>query len=173
MLYLTENLYFLSICYIIHTKVGRSGEKWVKIMFMGEFNHSLDIKGRVILPASFREQLGVNFVITKSFDKCLSIYDESNWKVLQEKLAAMPMINLAARNIRRMIVGSAATLTPDRQGRILIPAPLREFATITKEAVFIGNIDHIELWSKEAWINASDIDPDEAANELYNSGISI
>ena len=85
----------------------------------------------------------------------------------------MPMINLAARNIRRMIVGSAATLTPDKQGRILIPAPLREFATITKEAVFIGNIDHIELWSKEAWINASDIDPDEAANELYNSGISI
>ena len=99
--------------------MGRSGEKWVKIMFMGEFNHSLDIKGRVILPASFREQLGENFVITKSFDKCLSIYDENNWNILQEKLAAMPMINLAARNIRRMIVVSASTITPDIQGLIL------------------------------------------------------
>ena len=157
----------------ISIKVVKSGRKWVKLMFMGEFNHSLDAKGRTIVPASFREQLGQNFVITKGFDNCIYVYDEYNWTKLQDKLATMPMLNASARNIRRMLVGSAAMLDTDKQGRILIPSPLREYARIVKDIVFIGNIDHIEIWDKEAWMNVSDIDPDQAANELYNSGISI
>ena len=121
------------------------GEKWVISMFMGEFNHTVDAKGRVIIPSKFRELLGDEFVITKGFDNIL----------------------------RRMIVGSAGMLETDKQGRILLPAPLRSYAKIEKDAVVIGNIDHIEVWSKDAWEQTLDIDSDMAAEKLYNSGITL
>ena len=149
------------------------GEKWVIMMFMGEFNHTVDTKGRVIVPSKFREQLGDEFVITKGFDNCLSFYDLKNWEGLQEKLATMPMTSADARILRRMIVGSASVLETDKQGRILIPAPLRGYAGIDKDVVVIGNIDHVEIWSKETWESVSDIDADTAAEKLYNSGITL
>ena len=136
---------------------------------MGEFNHTVDAKGRLIVPSKFREKLGESFVITKGFDRCLSIYDMENWTGVQEKLAQMPMLTEDARTIRRMMVGSAAEAECDKTGRVLIPAPLREYAGITKDAVLIGNIDHIEIWDKEAWIKAQEIDADAAAAKLYNS----
>ena len=140
---------------------------------MGEFNHTVDAKGRLIVPSKFREKLGESFVITKGFDRCLSIYDMENWTGVQEKLAQMPMLTEDARTIRRMMVGSAAEAECDKTGRVLIPAPLREYAGITKDAVLIGNIDHIEIWDKEAWIKAQQIDADAAAEKLYNSGITL
>lgn len=142
-------------------------------MFMGEFNHTVDAKGRMSIPSKFRELLGENFVITKGFDGCLSVYDEKNWQSLQEKLALMPMTNSDARMLRRMMVGSASLTEPDKQGRVLLPAPLRTYAKIEKEAVVIGNIDHVEIWSKEVWENAQDIDADSIADKLYNSGITL
>lgn len=143
------------------------------VMFMGEFNHTVDAKGRVIVPSKFRDKLGESFVITKGFDRCLSIYDMENWSGVQEKLAMMPMLTEDTRAIRRMMVGSAAEAEFDKQGRVLIPAPLREYAGISKEAVMIGNIDHIEIWSKDAWIKAQEIDADSAAEKLYQSGIVL
>ena len=143
------------------------------ILFMGEFNHTVDAKGRLIVPSKFREKLGESFVITKGFDRCLSIYDMENWTGVQEKLAQMPMLTEDARTIRRMMVGSASEAECDKTGRVLIPAPLREYAGITKDAVLIGNIDHIEIWDKEAWIKAQEIDADAAAEKLYNSGITL
>lgn len=149
------------------------GEKWVSAMFMGEFNHSVDAKGRVIIPSKFRELLGEEFVITKGFDNCISIYDKKNWEDLQSKLASMPMISKDARLLRRMIVGGASLVETDKQGRILLPASLRTYANIDKEAVLVGNIEHIEIWSKEAWESELDIDTDIAAEKLYNSGITL
>lgn len=143
------------------------------VMFMGEFNHTVDAKGRVIVPSKFRDKLGENFVITKGFDRCLAIYDMENWTGVQEKLAMMPMLTEDARTIRRMMVGSATEADFDKQGRVLIPAPLREYAGISKEAVMIGNIDHIEIWSKEAWTQSQKIDADSAAEKLYQSGIVL
>jgi len=143
------------------------------IMFMGEFNHTVDAKGRLIVPSKFREKLGETFVVTKGFDRCLSIYDEENWAKVQEKLAQMPMLTESSRTIRRMMVGSATETEFDKQGRVLIPAPLREYAHIEKDAVLIGNIDHIEIWSKDAWMKAQEIDADAAAENLYNSGITL
>lgn len=143
------------------------------IMFMGEFNHTVDAKGRVIVPSKFRDKLGESFVVTKGFDRCLSIYDMENWKGVQEKLVQMPMLTEDSRTIRRMMAGSAAEAECDKQGRVLIPAPLREYAGIKKDAVMIGNIDHIEIWDKDAWIKAQKIDADAAAEKLYNSGIVL
>ncbi|MBQ0146140.1 MAG: division/cell wall cluster transcriptional repressor MraZ [Lachnospiraceae bacterium] len=142
-------------------------------MFMGEFNHTVDAKGRVIVPSKFRDKLGETFVITKGFDRCLSIYDMENWRGVQEKLAQMPMLTEDSRTIRRMMVGSASESEFDKQGRVLIPAPLREYAGISKDAVMIGNIDHIEIWDKDAWIRAQEIDADSAAEKLYQSGIVL
>lgn len=143
------------------------------ILFMGEFNHNVDAKGRIIVPSKFREKLGETFVVTKGFDRCLSIYDMGNWAGVQEKLAAMPMLTEDSRTIRRMMVGSATEAECDKQGRVLLPAPLREYAGIIKDAVLIGNIDHIEIWSKDAWVKAQQIDADAAAEKLYNSGITL
>lgn len=142
-------------------------------MFMGEFNHSVDAKGRVIVPAKFRELLGEKFVVTKGFDKCLSVYGLEDWASLQEKLSLMPMVSSDARILRRMIVGSAAEAETDKQGRILLPSPLRMYAGIEKEAVVIGNIDHVEIWSREIWEETQNIDADMAAEKLYQSGINL
>ena len=143
------------------------------ITFMGEFNHNVDAKGRLIVPSKFRDKLGESFVITKGFDRCLSVYDAANWEKVQEKLVQMPMLTEDARTIRRMIVGSASETECDKQGRVLLPAPLREYAGISKEAVLIGNLDHIEIWDKDSWNKAQQIDADAAAEKLYNSGIIL
>lgn len=151
----------------------KCGEKWVTTMFMGEFNHSVDKKGRVIVPARFRELLGEHFVVTKGFDRCLAVYSIESWNTLQEKLSLMPMVSSDARTLRRMIVGSANETETDKQGRILLPAPLRNYAAIDKDAVVIGNIDHVEIWSKEVWEETQNMDADMAAEKLYQSGISL
>lgn len=139
--------------------------------FMGEYNNKVDAKGRIIVPSKFREKLGDTFVVTKGFDNCLYVYDMENWEGIQEKLAQMPMLTSDARTIRRMMVGSAVEAEADGNGRILIPSPLRTYAGIDKEAVLIGNIDHVEIWSSERWEAAQNIDADEAAEKLYGAGI--
>ena len=144
------------------------------LKFMGEFNNCVDIKGRVVIPNKFREQLGESFIVTKSFDGCLAVYDFKQWEFLQDRLGPMPMVSTAARTIRRIIVGSAFETGTDKQGRILIPAALREYSSIEKEAVIIGNIDHIEIWGKEVWKKKmEEINVDETAQKLYDAGIYI
>ena len=127
------------------------------IMFMGEFNHSVDAKGRVIVPSKFRDKLGESFVVTKGFDRCLSIYDMENWTEVQEKLVKMPMLTEDSRTIRRMMAGSAAEAECDKQGRVLIPAPLREYAGIKKDAV-INVYPYGTITKSEVGEELSDID---------------
>lgn len=140
---------------------------------IGDYLHTIDAKGRVIVPSKFREQLGNIFIITKGFDNSLTIYSENAWNELEDKLSQMSMISADSRIIRRMIVGSATEVVPDKQGRIIITPSQKEYAKIDKEVVFSGNLDHVEIWSKEEWDNIQNMDTAKAAEKLYQSGIKL
>ncbi|MGP1350007.1 MAG: division/cell wall cluster transcriptional repressor MraZ [Stomatobaculum sp.] len=127
-------------------------------MFTGEYNHTVDTKGRLIVPSLYREQLGASFVVTKGLDGCLFVYSETEWNKLEEKLANLPLTNQGARKFSRFLHAGAVYCETDRQGRILLPANLRDFAGIVKEAVLIGNGNHVEIWSAENWAKELEIE---------------
>ena len=120
-------------------------------MLMGEYEHIMDEKGRVNIPARLREELGDNFVIARGLDSCLFIYTTEEWAILAEKLRGLPSSKAEARAFLRRFFSGAAEVGLDRQGRVLIPPPLREHASLQKEVIFIGVSNHAELWSKEKW----------------------
>ncbi len=120
-------------------------------MFMGQYNHNLDDKGRIIIPSKFREKLNLTVVATKGFDGCISVYTVEGWESFLHELQKLPNNKLDARKYIRTVVGSASECEFDKQGRIDLPSNLLADAEITKECVIIGNLDHIEIWSKEKW----------------------
>lgn len=120
-------------------------------MFMGEFSHSIDAKGRVILPAKFREELGTSCIVTRGLEGCLSVYTVDAWNALAEKMKKLRTSKEKVRAFKRFLFGSAAELEFDRTGRILIPSPLRDYAKLGKEVTVIGTGDAIEIWDKEAY----------------------
>lgn len=141
-------------------------------MFMGEYNHTVDAKGRLIVPSKFREQLGDEFVVTKGLDGCLFVYENTEWKILEEKLKSLPLTNANARKITRFFLAGASLCEVDKQGRILLPAVLREFAGIEKDAVMVGVGNRIEIWSRESWAAANVYDDvDEIAESMEGLGI--
>ena len=143
-------------------------------MFMGEYNHIIDAKGRLIIPARFRELLGEEFILTKGLDGCLSIYPMDAWEAFETKLRALPLTNKNARTFTRFFVAGATNCELDRQGRILVPQTLREFAGLEKEVVLTGNLDRIEIWSKEKWSeNCNYDDMDRIAESMQDMGIII
>ena len=143
-------------------------------MFKGEYNHTIDPKGRLIIPSRFRELLGEEFVITKGLDGCLSIYPQKEWESFEEKLRALPLTNKNARTLTRFFVAGACTCELDKQGRILVPQTLREFAGLDKDVVLAGNLNRIEVWSKEAWAKNCDFDDmDSIAEGMQEMGIVI
>lgn len=121
-------------------------------MFMGEYNHSVDIKGRIIVPSKLREELGEQFVVTVGLDGCLFVYPNNEWEKFVEQLKTLPG-NEMGRKLQRYFMSSAADCEIDKQGRFLIPAKLRELAGIEIEGkvVFAGVINKIELWNKDKW----------------------
>ncbi|ABS40950.1 mraZ protein [Clostridium botulinum F str. 230613] len=146
---------------------------WGGDMFIGEYNHGLDTKNRIIIPAKFREELGKNFVLTKGLDGCLYVYPKSQWEVLQKKLETLPLTNKNARAFVRFFFSGAHELELDKQGRTLIPQNLLEYGQIQKEIVSIGVSNRIEIWSKEKWeeYNNSNIDYDSIAEQMSELGI--
>ena len=141
-------------------------------MFMGEYNHTVDAKGRLIVPSKFREQLGDEFVVTKGLDGCLFDYENTEWKALEEKLHALPLTNANARKFSRFFLAGASTCEVDKQGRILLPAVLREFAAIDKDAVLVGVGSRIEIWSRDAWNKSNTYDDmEEIAENMEGLGI--
>ncbi len=120
-------------------------------MLIGEYNHTLDTKGRVIVPSRFREDLGEVFVITRGLDNCLFLYPPREWSKLENELKNLPFTRSEARAFMRMFFSGASEVEIDKQGRILIPQVLREHASLKKEVVFIGVSNRAELWSKELW----------------------
>lgn len=120
-------------------------------MFLGEYKHSIDPKGRVTIPARFRDELGSSFVATKGLDDCIFIYPMDEWKILEGKLKTLPFTRADVRSFVRFFFAGACELEMDKQGRILLPANLREYAGIEKELVVIGVGSRVEIWSSETW----------------------
>ena len=143
-------------------------------MFMGSYDHSLDAKGRVIIPSKFREALGERFVIAKSPDPCLCVYDMPSWERFEKKLTELPYNTRKQREIVRFFMSTAETVEPDRQGRILIPHKLRAHAHIEKDVVRIGVGARIEIWDPSTYeTDAFSDDINEIAEELLGSGFEI
>ena len=145
------------------------------MMFYGENTITqLMQKGRLIVPSKFREALGDTFVVTKGLDGCLFVYDNEEWQAFEEKLRSLPITNKEARQFARFFLAGAAEVEVDKQGRILVPNILREFAQISKDVVLIGVASRIEIWSKERFegITAFE-DMDEIAEHMAELGLGI
>lgn len=129
-----------------------SGSKWGKVvdnMFIGEYHHSIDEKGRIIIPSKFREELGFNFIITKGLDGCLFVYPKKEWDKIVAKLEVLPFTKKDARTFMRFFLSGATECEFDKQGRINITNPLIEYAGLDKDCVVIGVNDRLEIWDKD------------------------
>ena len=145
-------------------------------MFMGEYSHTIDTKGRLIIPSKFREELGDTFVVTKGLDGCLFVFSDEEWKAFEIKLKSLPLTNKNARQFARFFVAGATPCELDKQGRILLPATLREFAGLEKDVVLTGMLNRIEIWSKEKWNENNSLDDvamDEIAEQMTDLGFGI
>lgn len=136
-------------------------------MFIGEYEHSVDAKGRVIMPAKLRDDIGEKFVLTKGLDGCLFAYSQTEWLNFEEKLKTLPLTNKNARDFVRFFLSGAIECEIDKQGRFLIPSNLREYSKLDKEIVILGVGTRIEIWNKDAWKNGEqNISADEIAENM-------
>ncbi|MGN1298833.1 MAG: division/cell wall cluster transcriptional repressor MraZ [Candidatus Scatovivens sp.] len=141
-------------------------------MLIGEYEHSLDAKGRLIMPAKLREDIGEKFIITKGLDGCLFAFSITEWKNFEEKLRSLPISNKDARKFSRFFFAGAIECEIDKQGRFLISSNLREFAELEKDVIIVGMDSRIEIWSKEKWSKCDeDISADEIAEKMEMLGI--
>jgi MraZ protein len=150
--------------------------KEVSAMFMGEYSHSIDPKGRLIIPAKLREELGDNFVVTKGLDGCLFAYPQEEWQNIEKRFREVPLTTKDARKFSRFFFAGAAQMELDKQGRILLPATLRSFAGLEKDVVLVGVLDRVEIWDKSRWDENNaydDQDMDEIAEHMADLGLSI
>ena len=115
----------------------------------GEYQHTLDAKGRLFIPAKLREELGDSFVVTKGLDECLFLYPLDAWKALEDKIRQLPMSK--SRNLQRFFLSAAADVTVDKQGRIVVPPVLRSHAKLVHDVTIIGVIDRAEIWDRQKW----------------------
>ena len=135
----------------------------------GEFQHNIDAKGRLFIPAKFREELGKMFIITKGLDGCLFVYSASAWEVLEDNINQLPLSK--SRNLQRFFFSSAADCVPDAQGRVLIPQNLREYAALQKEVTILGVSGRVEIWNTARWkaIN-EELTPESIAEAMEELG---
>jgi len=143
--------------------VDESGDKWrvlwiilpfpinLDFMFIGEYQASIDDKGRISIPAKFRPKLKQKVVVTRGLDNSLFLYTLEEWKKLAEKLASLPISTANTRAFSRLMLAGAMDCEIDKQGRIILPAYLKEFAKISKKVVIAGLYNRIEIWSEELW----------------------
>ena len=143
-------------------------------MLIGEYDHSLDVKGRLILPAKIREDMGDKFIVTKGLDGCLFGFSQNEWTNFEEKLKTLPLTNKNARDFVRFFLSGATECEIDKQGRFLITSNLREYATLEKDAIIIGVGTRIEIWNREKWKSYNsdeNISADEIAENMTMLGI--
>jgi MraZ protein len=138
-------------------------------MFVGEYSHNIDAKGRIIIPSKLREQLGEQFMITKGFEGCLFVYPMDVWEELAENLAKLPSNQKSARFLQRNFLSGAAEAEPDKQGKVLITQPHREFAALTKEVVIIGVSKRVEIWDAQRWKEYSENEEEMSVEEAAES----
>ena len=141
-------------------------------MLIGEYEHSLDAKGRLIMPAKLRQDMGEKFIVTKGLDGCLFSFSQEEWLNFETKLKALPLSDKNARNFVRFFLSGATECELDKQGRFLIPNNLRNAAKLQKEVVIIGVGTRLEIWDKEIWEKCDeDISAEEIAENMANLGI--
>ncbi len=124
-------------------------------MFLGNYEHTIDDKGRLTIPSKFRDELEGGVVVTRGLDGCLWAFSRLEWEVLADKISKLPTTNRAARDFARFMFSNASDSIPDRQGRVLIPQSLREFAGIENETILIGVMNRVEIWSPAKWADVS------------------
>jgi len=122
-------------------------------MFLGQFVHTLDSKGRLTIPAKFRAVLDSGLIVTRGMDRCLAVFPTDEWDELAGRVSDLPMTDRQARAFKRFLFASASDVSPDKQGRILIPPRLREYADLDGEVVVAGLNNYIEIWNTDAWEN--------------------
>ena len=143
-------------------------------MFMGEYNNTIDAKGRLIIPSKFREVLGEEFVVSLGLDGCLFVYANDDWKAFEQQITSLPVTNKNTRQFARYFLSKATTVEVDKQGRILLPANLREAAALEKDVVLVGVGSRIEIWSKEKWEPITeDVDMDDIMSAMEEMGFTI
>ena len=140
-------------------------------MFMGQYGHTIDAKGRTVVPVQYRQSLGDTFVITRGLDGCLFLYPLQEWQVFVDKLQALPS-DQKTRKLQRQFLSKAMEVTPDKQGRILIPSLLRDKAGLVKDIVFVGMMNRIEIWDK-ARLEAEEDEEDGSLLEMVMDGLDI
>ncbi|HZK01358.1 MAG TPA: division/cell wall cluster transcriptional repressor MraZ [Anaerovoracaceae bacterium] len=142
-------------------------------MFIGEYQHTIDAKGRIIVPSKFREDLGFKFILTKGLDNCLFIFSQDEWKKFEDKLIGLPVASKDARAFVRYFFSSAVECEIDKQGRLTLPQNLKEHARIEKDVVTIGVMSRVEIWSKAEWEDYGDnnLSYDEIAEKMAELGI--
>ncbi|MDD6223601.1 MAG: division/cell wall cluster transcriptional repressor MraZ [bacterium] len=137
-------------------------------MFMGEHRHTIDDKGRMIIPSKFRSELGDKFIITRGIEKCLFVYSETEWNGIVSKLNQLPFTKKDARNFSRFFLSGAAMVEFDKQGRINIPTSLISYADLIKDCVVVGVGDRLEIWSEQNWNQFFDINQDQMSDIAEN-----
>ena len=145
-------------------------------MFIGEYHHSIDEKGRIIIPMKFREELGNNFIVTRGIENCLFVYPMSNWEQITNKLNSLPFTKKDARNFNRFFMSGATEVELDKQGRVNISSPLIDYAKLDKECVVIGTGDRLEIWSNKTWNEFFDSAKDnmsDIAENLFNESVEL
>lgn len=143
-------------------------------MLLGEYQNTIDNKGRIIIPSRFREELGHRFILTKGLDHCLIIYSMEEWKRFEDKLKSLPIASKEARSFVRYFFSGAVECEADKQGRMNIPPHLREYARIEKDLVTIGVSDRVEIWSRQEWEVYQDSEAmgnDDIADKMAQFGI--
>lgn len=158
--------------------VDKVGEKvpllGINQMLLGEYKHNVDIKGRVAIPAKFREKLGVGAIITRGLDNCLFVFSAKEWEILAAKLISLPISKADSRAFGRFMLSGATDVEIDAQGRILIPDYLRKFADLKKQATVAGLYNRIEIWDSERWEKytaKTESSSEEIAEKLGELGI--
>lgn len=141
-------------------------------MFMGEYQHSIDAKGRMIVPAKFRELLGETFVLTRGLDHCILGYPMDEWRKLEQKLKDLPMTKKDARAFARFFFSGASEVELDKQGRINIPSTLINHANLEKECIILGVSSKLEIWAKDAWDSYLD-ESSESFNDIAENLIGF
>jgi len=152
----------------IRVAVVDSGEKWGIFMLMGEYHHTIDDKGRIIIPSKFREELGTNFVVTRGLEECLFVYPKERWDKITKKLNELPFTKKDARSFMRFFLSGATAMEFDKQGRINITSPLSTYAGLKKDCVVVGVGDRLEIWSLENWQSFYDTNKEDLSNIAEN-----
>lgn len=143
-------------------------------MFIGEYSHNLDDKGRLAIPKKFRTALKAGMVVTRGLDDCLFVYTQEEWKVLAEKLASLPFSQANARAFARLMLAGAMEIIPDKQGRVMLPEYLREYAQLGKEVIVAGLYNRLEIWDTKQWrvyTNHTEASKNDIAETLADLGI--